>query len=824
MENTKRLTAGGRASKSPAPGGAPKTSRSKGQLPQRPRHAPVVDAEPSGYPETEATSRELSILLEERTATAREAIERTAAAEAERQAALNHMPLAFLAVNRSWKIVSANDAARRMWGGDAREIVGMDFWASYGRTLSEGGIHRRLQEAFNESKPVSFQTFSPLIGRWLDVHARLANDRLFIYARDVTSERTNFEVLTTLWRESRILTDNAPDPILRFNAQLRCTYVNKAASKMLGRTETSIIGDGIDELGFSPDSARRLAEAVTRTLDTGATQSAEISLDTRKGKKTLSLRTAIETGARRNINSVLIIARDITERKTEEQERGRLAAAIEQTAEGVIILGADGVVTYVNPAFCAITGYRKEELLKENINSFVQGLKPRIAADIEKAIGRGRAWSGRFQAKNKAGALRQWDVRVSPVKGPSRAVTGIVTILRDITAELEMEAQVREAQRLEAIGTLSGGIAHDFNNILAIILGNAELAIDDVGEGSPVRQNLNQLITASIRGRDLIRQILAFARKSSHHMQVAGLAPLVRETARLLRSTLPAFIELKLDIRTERDAVAADIGQMQQVLMNLATNASQSMPAGGVLTIGLHEIDLKQAPALPDAALKAGRHLVLSVSDTGKGMIEAVKQRIFEPFFTTKGQGEGTGLGLSVVYGIVKAHKGAITVKSAPGKGSTFRIFLPLVQEMPQGAGEGVRRPLPAGKGRVLFVDDEDAIAQMAYEMLSRLGYEVTTQTDAENALQVFLRNPGAFDVLVTDQTMPRMTGLNLARSVLNRRPDLPVILCTGYSETVDEGVAKAAGIKAFLIKPLTRQELARTLARVLKETAGPKP
>ena len=205
-------------------------------------------------------------------------------------------------------------------------------------------------------------------------------------------------------------------------------------------------------------------------------------------------------------------------------------------------------------------------------------------------------------------------------------------------------------------------------------------------------------------------------------------------------------------------------------------------------------------------------------------MTEAVKQRIFEPFFTTKGQGEGTGLGLSVVYGIVKAHKGAITVKSAPGKGSTFRIFLPLVQEMPQDAGDGARRPLPAGKGRVLLVDDEDAIAQMASEMLSKLGYEVTTRTDAGNALQVFLRDPGVFDVLVTDQAMPRMTGLNLARSVLHERPDLPVILCTGYSETVDEGVAKAAGIKAFLLKPLTRQELARTLARVLKETAGPKP
>ena len=588
MKNNKRLTAGGRA-RSPAPGGAPKTSRSNGQLPQRSRHVPVVDAEYNWLPEAGPTPRELSILLRERTASARESIERAAGAEAERQAVLKHMPLAFLAVNRSWKVVSANDAARRMWGGDEREVVGMDLWAGYGRTLSEGGIHRRLQEAFNEDKPVSFQTFSPLIGRWLDVRARLAGDQLFIYLRDITSERTNFEVLTTLWRESRILTDNAPDPIFRFNAQLRCTYVNKAASKILGRTETSIIGDGIDELGFFSDAAQRLTEVITRTLDTGAMQSAEISFDTRKGRKTLSLRTAIETGARRNISSVLIIARDITERKDEEQERGRLAAAIEQTAEGVIILGADGIVTYVNPAFCAITGYRKEELLKENINLFVEGLKPRIAADIGKTIGRGRTWSGRFEAKNRAGALRHWDVRVSPVKGPSRAVTGIVAILRDVTAEMEMEAQVREAQRLEAIGTLSGGIAHDFNNILAIILGNAELAIDDVGEGSPVRQNLNQLITASIRGRDLIKQILAFARKSSHHMQVAGLAPLVRETARLLRSTLPAFIELKLDIRTERDAVAADIGQMQQVLMNLATNASQSMSGGGVLTIGLHE-------------------------------------------------------------------------------------------------------------------------------------------------------------------------------------------------------------------------------------------
>jgi PAS domain S-box-containing protein len=511
-------------------------------------------------------------------------------------------------------------------------------------------------------------------------------------------------------------------------------------------------------------------------------------------------------------------AGDIGGRKEEERERMILAAAAEQTAEGIAIMEPGGVVVYVNPAFCAATGYSKEELLKANIRSFVEGVRPEIAADIENTVGRNKTWSGRFQGKNKAGAVRYWDVRVSPIKRRARAFTGVVAVLRDVTAEAEMEAHVTEAQRLEAIGTLSGGIAHDFNNILAIILGNAELALDEVAEDSPIRQYLTRLVAASIRGRDLIKQIVAFGRGSAHHMRVVHLTPMVNETAKLLRSTLPAFAQLNLDLRAESDAVSADISQMQQVLINLATNASQAMPQGGELTIGLHNIDLKAAPSLPDAPLKAGRHLVLSVADTGKGMSEAVKQRIFEPFFTTKRQGEGTGLGLSVVYGIVMAHKGAITVKSSPGKGSTFRIFLPVAEKTPRAAAEGTSGAASAGRGRILFVDDEDSIAQMVDKMLSRLGYEVTTHTYPAEALDAFQRAPDAFDAVVTDQTMPCMTGLELARRLLDQRPDLPIVLCTGYSETVDEAAAEAAGIKAFLMKPLTRQELARSLARALKD------
>ena len=382
-----------------------------------------------------------------------------------------------------------------------------------------------------------------------------------------------------------------------------------------------------------------------------------------------------------------------------------------------------------------------------------------------------------------------------------------------------LEEHLRQSQKMEAVGTLAGGIAHDFNNMLAIILGNAELAMDDLDEaGDPVR-NIRQIIRASKHARDLTKQILTFSRKTERGKSPLKLKPLLKETYQLLRGTIPSTIRMELDIRAEDDIVLADLSQIQQVLVNLAMNASYAMQKrGGVLTICLTSLALTDEGEPPGVALPPGRYVCLSVRDTGTGMAENVRLRVFEPFFTTKGQGKGTGMGLAVVYGIVKNHDGEIIVESAPGAGAKFNVFLPLAKAGAQIEPEE-EGAVAGGMERILLVDDEPGVLRTTCEMLKSLGYKVTTCPDGVKAWRIFEKHPDRFHLVMTDQVMPGLTGMGLAGRILTVRSDLPVILFTGYSETVTPDQAKAAGIRACLMKPVTRREAAGTVRRVLDES-----
>jgi signal transduction histidine kinase/ActR/RegA family two-component response regulator len=384
----------------------------------------------------------------------------------------------------------------------------------------------------------------------------------------------------------------------------------------------------------------------------------------------------------------------------------------------------------------------------------------------------------------------------------------------------KLEARLRQAQKMEAIGTLAGGVAHDFNNILAAMIGYTQLALLDATLTAESKHHLEQVLRGGDRARDLIGQILAFSRQTEQVQKPIDMGQTIRELLRLLRATLPSTIEIRQEIAPGTGTVLADPGQINQVLMNLCTNAAQAMPEkGGILEIRLDEIALHDGYANRQLALPIGAYVRLIVADNGSGMPSEIRERIFDPYFTTKEPGEGTGLGLAMVHGIVKSHRGAIAVYSEPGQGTTFQVYLPRIDEETQ-PDQATSTSLPGGDERILFVDDEAPLAEIAAYMLERLGYQVVTRTSSLEALATFRADPQAFDLVITDQTMPQMTGLELAGRLLAMRKDLPIILCSGFSSTVNEKSLKDNGISDYIMKPVLIRELAESMRHVLNKVA----
>jgi PAS domain S-box-containing protein len=389
-------------------------------------------------------------------------------------------------------------------------------------------------------------------------------------------------------------------------------------------------------------------------------------------------------------------------------------------------------------------------------------------------------------------------------------------LMEETKERAKLEEQLRQSQKMEAIGTLAGGIAHDFNNILAAIIGFTEMVEEDLPPESQNRPRIGRVLKAASRGKDLVRQILAFSRKTELERKPLSLSSVIHETFQLLRASLPTTIEMNLGAKATRDTILATPAEVQQIIMNLATNAFFAMrEKGGVLSISTTDIDFEPDSPVLDADVEPGEYVQLVVADTGHGMEHQVMQRVFEPFFTTKGVGEGTGMGLAVVYGIVKSLHGTIAVESEPGKGSTFRICLPMARA-DENQESVVVKATPRGTEHILIIDDEELLVEWGQASLERLGYSVTALTDSMEALKLFSVDPSRFDLVITDQTMPNLTGLHLARKLMAIRTNIPIILCTGHSDSVSPEKARETGIKEFLMKPLGKQQLAEVIRKVL--------
>ncbi len=519
------------------------------------------------------------------------------------------------------------------------------------------------------------------------------------------------------------------------------------------------------------------------------------------------------------------LLQEIEVRKKAEDAMHRQSQALEQSFDGIAISDLDGNIQFINSAYAALHGYEKEELYDRHWSIFhtKEQLDKELLPLIRETKGRGRCMDEVGHVK-KDGDTFPTLMSASILRNENGIPEGIISIAHDITERLqaekrgaELETQLRQAQKMEAIGTLAGGIAHDFNNILAAIIGYTELSLLDVEEGEILYRHLNEVLNAGVRAKDLVQQILTFSRQTEQELRPVDAKLIIKEALKLLRASLPSTIEIRQDIKNDA-LVRGDVTQIHQILMNLCSNAGHAMrKAGGMLEVKMRDVELDAdfAALYPD--IKPGPYVKLTVNDTGHGMTQDVLDRIFDPFYTTKDKGEGTGLGLSVVHGIVKSYGGIVTAFSESGKGAAFNVFLPTIKKKlkDETADE---RPIPKGSEKILFVDDEKSLVDMKKEILESLGYEVTARSSSVESLELFKNQPDNFDLVITDMTMPYMPGDELAKELISVRPDIPVILCTGFSARISEEEAMKIGVREFVSKPILKRDIAEAIRKVLDE------
>jgi PAS domain S-box-containing protein len=493
--------------------------------------------------------------------------------------------------------------------------------------------------------------------------------------------------------------------------------------------------------------------------------------------------------------------------------------------ESLSVIDSDGTFLFANDKAAAnLTGSMSEDIIGKNIKQLIAAEQgEQLVEKYRQAIRSGRRTVQ--EVKISLPNDERWFYNtLHPVSYGQHKTTAVISMSLDITqrkqAEEErntLQGQLIQAQKMEAIGTLAGGIAHDFNNILGAILGYAEMARDDCPADSTIANDIDQIIKAGTRAGELVKQILAFSRQAKADPVPLQPAVIISESIKLLRASLPTTIAIRQNIAPDAGFIQADPTQIHQILMNLCTNAYHAMETkGGTLTISLKNKTLGPNDLNPESSMQPGNFVQLSIEDTGVGIEPEIREKIFDPYFTTKEIGKGTGMGLATVHGIVRSYGGSIACDSQPGQGTVFHIILPAVPAHTVRGKESTEQ-LVIGREHILLIDDEEILVEVGQAMLQRLGYKVTTRTNSIEALATFQDQPETFDLIITDLTMPGMTGVDLARRMLQIRPDMPIILCTGYSNLISEGKAKAMGIRGFAMKPFAKKDISHLIRKVLE-------
>lgn len=511
--------------------------------------------------------------------------------------------------------------------------------------------------------------------------------------------------------------------------------------------------------------------------------------------------------------SVLVSLSDITERNRSREalidSEEKFRSIMESQKDPTYICSSEYLIEYMNPAMIALVG---RDATGEFCYHAIYDKDQPCAWCTHPDVMNGKSVNAEI---NMDRIDTVYDVGSSPLRHADGSLSQL-TVFRDITEKKKMTDRLQQAQKMESIGNLAGGIAHDFNNLLFPILGMAEMLLEDLPAGSPEYEKAGEILKAGKRGSELVRQILSFSRQDKHQKMPIQVQKILKEVVKLSRATIPATITIFQEIQSECPMISADPAKMHQIAMNLITNAYHAVePGGGSITIRLSETDLSGSNRL-HGALKQGRHVVFSVSDTGTGIPPAIIDKVFDPYFTTKEKGKGTGLGLAMVYGMVKEFDGDILLRSTVGKGTTIELFFPAITTHEKRINGPDSVGLPGGKETILLVDDEVPVVRLVKQILERLGYKVHERTSSIEALQAFKAHPERFDLVITDMTMPNMDGAEFSKAVLAQRPDIPIILCTGFSETINDSIARQIGIRSILLKPVVKAELAGAVRSIL--------
>jgi PAS domain S-box-containing protein len=637
------------------------------------------------------------------------------------------------------------------------------------------------------------------------------------YEKEQQLRRTE-EALRESEERLRCVVSAAQDAIIMLNPDGKISFWNESAVRIFGYSAKEAMDQDLHELlapsRYFDDFKKGLSEF--RDSGKGAAVGRILELIAlRKSGEEFPIELSLASVQLNKKWHAIGIVRDISERKQAEKAQALLAAGIEEVSEVIALADKNMSIQYINAPLERMTGYTQKRALGLPVLNVFPTEDMSFASAVQNAFKHGESWKGQFEAKKADGSEYRVEAAVTPVRDKEGSILSCLLVIRDIAQEEKLKERLIRSEKMEALGTLAGGIAHDFNNILSSIIGYAELTTDDIPKGTLAFDNLAQVLQAGQRGKDLVKQILSFSRQEKLERAPVQVKGIVEETVKLLRASIPSNIEMRLNLQSVA-IVMADSTQISQVLMNLCTNAVSAMSdRGGILEVSLKDMELDADFVSRYPSLQPGSYLRLSVSDTGHGIAPSILGRIFEPFFTTKEKSMGTGMGLPVVHGIVQSLGGEITVYSKPGKGTTFNVFFPKTKAVLTAGFEGAR-PLIRGEESILFVDDEAQIVDIGKQILERLGYRVFTRTSSIEALEAFRAQPDKFDLVITDMTMPNMTGDRLAAALRRIRPDIPIILCTGFSERITEENAKYAGIQEFLAKPLLRQDMAEAVRRVL--------